>query len=392
MATIQDLRITKGMELSESGRIQEMEDGKFSVPSMSSDRTYTVTLLHNEWTCDCPDFFYRHVLCKHIYAVRFWITVNHYIENEAPEPKVFADDAMPCDRCGSIRVMRYGRFHGKQRYYCKDCKHKFCAPSLLKKAKYDPEVIVVTLDLYFKGLSLRKISDHLAQFNQMAVPFQTVHKWLDKYVTLLNDYVSTLTPQLSGKWHEDEMKLKVKGGEVEEDGTQWKWLWNVMDKGTRFQLASEISKTKNEVNSAHAFLRAKEIAKALPRQIVTDKAGQAPRGIERAFINDPKELRPEHTMINTGIGYPNGNQWAERLNNTVRERTKIQRGWKADDTPLKEGQRLYYNFIRENQSLGGLTPAEMAGLYQASGGENRWMELLKKAVANRKATTSEDTL
>jgi hypothetical protein len=34
----------------------------------------------------------------------------------------------------------------------------------------------------------------------------------------------------------------------------------------------------------------------------------------------------------------------------------------------------------------------MAGLYQASGGENRWMELLKKAVANQKATTSEDTL
>jgi transposase-like protein len=211
-------------------------------------------------------------------------------------------------------------------------------------------------------------------------------------VTLLNDYVSTLTPQLSGKWHEDEMKLKVKGGEIENDGTQWKWLWNVMDKGTRFQLAAEISKTKNEVNSANAFLRAKQIAKALPRQIVTDKAGQAPRGIERAFINDPKDSRPEHTMINTGIGYPNGNQWAERLNNTVRERTKTQRGWKSDKTPLREGQRLYYNFIRENQGLGGLTPAEMAGLYQASGGENRWMELLKKAVANQKATTSEDTL
>jgi hypothetical protein len=33
-----------------------------------------------------------------------------------------------------------------------------------------------------------------------------------------------------------------------------------------------------------------------------------------------------------------------------------------------------------NQGLEGLTPAEMAGLYQASG-ENRWMVLLKKAIA-----------
>jgi len=84
-------------------------------------------------------------------------------------------------------------------------------------------------------------------------------------------------------------------------------------------------------------------------------------------------------------------EWGERSNNTVRERTKIQRGWKADDTPLREGQRLYYNFIREHQGLEGRTPAEMAGLYQASG-ENRWMELLKKAVANQKRTTKEDTL
>ena len=377
------MRITKGLELSEQGRITENQNGTFSVPSMSSDRIYQVGLIHNEWTCECPDFFYRHVMCKHIYATRFWITVNHFVKQEAPEPKVFADDAKPCIRCGSIEVQRYGHDAGKQVYRCNDCGKKFREQSLIKKAHYDPEVIVVTLDLYFKGLSLRKISDHLKQFKGLDMPHQTVWYLIDKYVKLLNGYVSTLTPQLSGKWHEDEMKLKVKGGIIEDDGTQWKWLWNVMDKGTRFQLASEISKTKNEVNSANAFLRAQEIAKALPREIVTDKAGQAPRGIERAFIHAPASERPEHNMIVAGAGYPNGNQWAERLNNTVRERTKIQRGWKKDDTPLREGQRLYYNFIRENQGLEGRTPAEMAGLFDASG-QNRWMELLRRAMTNSK--------
>lgn len=217
----------------------------------------------------------------------------------------------------------------------------------------------------------------MKQFYELDVPFQTVDKWLDRYTGMLNDYVSTLTPQLSGKWHEDEMKIKAKGGQTEDDGTQWKWLWNVMDKGTRFQLASEISNTKNEVNSMNAFLKAKEIAKAIPHEIVTDKAGSAKNGIERAFIHD--KVKPKHTLIKSGAGTPHANEWAERLNNTVRERTKIQRGWKTDDTPLKEGQRLYYNFIREHQSLKGLTPAEMAGLFQASG-QNRWMELLKKAM------------
>jgi len=387
MTTVQDMRITKGIELSEKGRITENADGSFAVPSMTSDRIYKVLLLHNEWTCDCPDFFYRHVTCKHVYAVRFWITFNHYLSEETSEPKVLAEDALQCPRCASIRAMRYGRSCGKQVYRCRDCGKKFREESLLKRAGYDAEVVVVTLDLYFKGLSLRKISDHLKQFNGVEVSFQTVHRWLDKYVKLLNAYVSTLTPQLSGKWHEDEMAVHVKGGGSmtgAQEG-QWKWLWNVMDKGTRFQLASEISQTKNEVNSMHAFLRAKEIAKAIPHEIVTDKAGSAPRGIERAFIHD--KAKPKHTYITTGEGTPHANEWAERLNNTVRERTKVQRGWKADDTPLREGQRLYYNFIREHQGLEGLTPAEMSGLYQASG-ENRWKTLFMNAIKKQSPKTT----
>ena len=287
--------------------------------------------------------------------------------------------------------MKYGTYGSKQRYFCKDCNHKFTEPSLIKKARYSPEVITVTLDLYFKGISLRKISDHLKQFYGLGVSFQTVWKWLDKYVGVMDDYVKTLTPQLSGQWHVDEMAIKVKGGEPRKDKGQWKWLWNVLDNETRFQLASEISKTKNEVNSMRAFLKAQEIAKVIPREIVTDKAGQAPRGIGRAFIHTPASKRPTHTMIVSGAGYPNGNQWAERLNNTVRERTKIQRGWKADNTPIRDGQRLYYNFIRENQGLDGRTPAEMAGLYQASE-KNRWMALMKKALATQDETPENNTL
>ncbi len=388
MATIQDVRITKGLEISEHGRIVENEDGSFSVPSQSSERVYRVSLIHSEWVCECPDFYYRHVTCKHVYATKFFLTVRHYMKQETPEPKVLAEDAVPCARCGSIRVQRYGHDAGKQVFKCADCGKKFREQSLIKRARYDPEVIVVTLDLYFKGLSLRKISDHLKQFRGLEVGHQTVWYLIDKYVKMLNGYVSTLTPQLSGKWHEDEMKLKAKGGEIENDGSQWKWLWNVMDKGTRFQLAAEISRTKNEVDSTHAFRRAREIAQAIPHEIVTDKAGSAPRGVEGAFVSDRE--KPKHTLITAGAGYPNGNQWAERLNNTVRERTKVQRGWKKDDTPLREGQRLYYNFIREHQSLAGLTPAEMAGLFEASG-QNRWMELLRKAMnGNGKRAISRD--
>jgi tRNA threonylcarbamoyladenosine modification (KEOPS) complex Cgi121 subunit len=49
------------------------------------------------------------------------------------------------------------------------------------------------------------------------------------------------------------------------------------------------------MNSAQAFQRAREIAKALPHEIVTDKAGSAERGIKRAFIHE--SVKPKHTLI-----------------------------------------------------------------------------------------------
>jgi hypothetical protein len=49
MPTVQDIRITKGMELSENGMITENIDGSFAVPSMTSEKIYKVSLIH-EWT------------------------------------------------------------------------------------------------------------------------------------------------------------------------------------------------------------------------------------------------------------------------------------------------------------------------------------------------------
>ena len=38
------------------------------------------------------------------------------------------------------------------------------------------------------------------------------------------------------------------------------------------------------------------------------------------------------------------------------------RGFKTDVTPIVEEHRLYYNFIKEHQSLDGKTPSEQTGI------------------------------
>jgi len=55
---------------------------------------------------------------------------------------------------------------------------------------------------------------------------------------------------------------------------------------------------------------------------------------------------------------------------------KVTRGWKTAKTPIAEGQRIQYNFVKPHMALEGKTPAEASGL-QAKG----WKELMKLAMS-----------
>jgi hypothetical protein len=68
------------------------------------------------------------------------------------------------------------------------------------------------------------------------------------------------------------------------------------------------------------------------------------------------------------------------LNGTLRERVKVQRGWKTIKTPLAEGMRINYNFVKPHMALDGKTPAKQAGLNVINERGNKWMDLLELAI------------
>jgi hypothetical protein len=58
----------------------------------------------------------------------------------------------------------------------------------------------------------------------------------------------------------------------------------------------------------------------------------------------------------------------------MREIVNVQKGWKSMKTPLAEGQRIHYNFVKPHVALEGKTP-EVAGV--GVEGRNKWLALLK---------------
>jgi transposase-like protein len=64
--------------------------------------------------------------------------------------------------------------------------------------KSSPQVITASLDLFFKGISLRKITDHMKQFYGITVNCSTVLRWIQRYVAVMKDYADKLMPDVSG--------------------------------------------------------------------------------------------------------------------------------------------------------------------------------------------------
>lgn len=71
----------------------------------------------------------------------------------------------------------------------------------------------------------------------------------------------------------------------------------------------------------------------------------------------------------------------ERMNGEIRDRDKVLRGLKKQDSPVLKGYQLYHNYFRTHEGLNGQTPAEAAGIQIQ--GENRWVTVIQNASKSK---------
>jgi len=289
----------------------------------------------------------------------------------APEPTIENIgnkdyDVVECAYCGSFAIIKIGKRKTKcglrQRYQCKECNRKFVNDPI-KGHKATAKLITLCMDLYFKGLSYRKIADTLFQFYDLKVHHETVRRWINKFMKAINKYVKTLEPKLSMIWCIDEQQVKTKEG--------WLWCWNAMDHDTRFLIANILTKKKDLANTHKIFQETKSNTKHNPALICTDGWTSYAPVIRNEYV---VSAHKKNIALRDG-----GNNRVERYHGNWKERYKVMRGLENENTSkeMLENYRTYYNFIRPHQAIRGLTPAEMTGL---NIGNHKWMELLEKSV------------
>jgi len=70
-----DVRKARGFEIAQAGQIKKNGNG-WLVPSQSNGTSYNVKFseFEHKHSCNCPDYQYRKIKCKHIFAVELIVT------------------------------------------------------------------------------------------------------------------------------------------------------------------------------------------------------------------------------------------------------------------------------------------------------------------------------
>lgn len=74
----------------------------------------------------------------------------------------------------------------------------------------------------------------------------------------------------------------------------------------------------------------------------------------------------------------NNNNKMERMNGEIRDREKVMRSLKREDTPILTGYQIFHNYIRPHMGLDGKTPSEVAGIKVKR--KDKWLTLIQNAT------------
>jgi transposase-like protein len=358
----------RGWEIANSfGSVKKMNAHWYRVYSYIDKKENSVSLNNNRWICSCEIFNNLHVKCEHIYAIEISIALNTEVVIQSIKP---LDNLLECIFCGSPNIIRWGIRKNKsgylQRYHCRSCYRKFTYNPGFERMKHDPKAITMAMQLYFSGESLRNTTRSLELLG-VKVSHETVYRWIRKYSNLLRKYADKIKPSTSDVWRADELFIKVKGN--------LKYLFALIDDETRFWIAQEVAESKYKHDARNLFRIAKKITGKVPTAIITDGLPAYHEAWRKEFYTN-KIPRPEHISMIKIQGDMNNNKM-ERFNGEVRDREKVVRGLKRNDTPVLAGYQIYHNFIRSHEALRGKTPSEACGIEVK--GDNKWKTLIQNA-------------
>ena len=160
----------------------------------------------------------------------------------------------------------------------------------------------------------------------------------------------------------------------------------MMDHKTRFLVSHEVADTKDKHDARSLLEAGKGIAGKRPLVFVTDGLPAYQSAYMKEFRTNtlPKTVHVRDIHIQD---QKKNSNIQERLNGEFRDREKIFRGLKKDDSPSISGMAFFHNFIRPHMGLGDDTSADRAEIDIR--GEDKWKTIIENEALQRRASQTQ---
>ncbi|MEK6906252.1 MAG: DDE-type integrase/transposase/recombinase, partial [Nanoarchaeota archaeon] len=295
-----------------------------------------------------------------------------------------------CPRCKSSEVVKRGYFqteaHGKQqRYFCKSCNKKFIEQTPFYRMRNNEKKITLCIDLFYRGVSTRKVQEHLNAFYPHNSDHSNIYRWIVKYSKMVSEFTNRLKLNVGSEAQTDEVEFHRRKSHKSKLGTEKNFFIDSIDPTTKFMISSEYMKDRSSKNVKAVMSRIKERTESQIKFMTTDGLRAYPRVIKKVFGYDNTQGKfnvIHHRNIaikDEGFNYP-----IERLHNNIRARTKTFRGFHGSinsANAIMKGWEIYYNFITKHQTI-NCCPFELAipKLKDKLNVNNKWLALINMAT------------
>jgi len=289
-----------------------------------------------------------------------------------------------CPKCKSENVIKWTKRKTQnrgliQRYKCNSCNKTFTIDDGFFRMRNHPKKITCAVDLFYRGVSTRKVQEHFKAFYPHNSTHKSIYKWIIKYSKIISKFTDKLKLSVGAEVQIDEVEYHRRKSHKAKLGNEKNWFIDSICPQTKFMVASDYYKSRgmDEVKAVIKNIKIKTEKQI--KVITTDGLPAYPNAIKKVygFSNKTKSVIVYHNRINASKG-EGFNHPIERLHNNLRARTKTMRGFHGSinsANAILKGWAIYYNFITKHQTI-NKCPYELATDLKLNS-ENKWLELIQ---------------
>lgn len=294
-----------------------------------------------------------------------------------------------CPICKSENVIKWTKRKTQnrgliQRYKCKDCNKYFTIDDGFFRMRNNPKKITCAIDLFYRGVSTRKVQEHFKAFYPHNSDHTSILRWIIKYSKQISNFTNKLKLNVGAEVQIDEVEYHRRKSHKQKLGAEKNFFIDSICPKTKFMIASNYVKSRSmeEIKSVIKDIKTKTDVQV--KVITSDGWLAYPDAIKKVygFSNKTHSVNVAHNIVTASKG-EGFNHPIERLHNNLRARTKTMRGFHGSvesANAILKGFEVYYNFITKHQTI-NKCPYELATDLKLNG-ENKWLELINLSCKN----------